>query len=76
MLALLALVPQLIGHTSINWALKFFAPSFVAVLILIEPVGSTILAYFLLGEGITWIRALGGALILVGIYLSAKGSGD
>ena len=74
MFALLALVPQLIGHTSYNWALKFFPPSFIAVVTLVEPVGSSILAYFLLGEGITWMRAVGGVLILVGIFISARGS--
>jgi drug/metabolite transporter (DMT)-like permease len=76
MFGLLALVPQLIGHTSFNWALRFFPPSFVAVVILAEPVGSTILAYFLLREGITHLRAVGGVLILSGIYISARGSGD
>jgi len=75
MFGLLALVPQLVGHTSFNWALKFFSPSFVAVVILAEPVGSTVLAYFLLQENIAWIRTVGGALILAGIYISARGRG-
>jgi len=47
---LLAVVPQLIGHTSLNWALKFFSATLVAVFILGEPIGASILAYLLLGE--------------------------
>nr|BAL56306.1 hypothetical conserved protein [uncultured Acetothermia bacterium]BAL60152.1 hypothetical conserved protein [Candidatus Acetothermum autotrophicum] len=71
-LVLLALGPQLIGHTSFNWALKHLPASTVAVIILGEPVGSTVLAYFLLGEPVTVLKGLGGLLILVGIYLSSR----
>ncbi len=73
-LVLLALGPQLIGHTSLNWALKHLSASTVAVIILGEPLGSTVLAYFLLGERVTALKAVGGALILVGIYLSSRRS--
>lgn len=71
-LILLAIGPQLIGHTSFNWALKHLPASTVAVIILGEPVGSTVLAYFLLGEPVTALKALGGLLILTGIYLSSR----
>jgi drug/metabolite transporter (DMT)-like permease len=73
-LALLALGPQLIGHTSFNWALKHLSASTVAVIILGEPVGSTVLAYLLLGEPVTALKAVGGLLILLGIYLSSRRS--
>lgn len=69
---LLALVPQLIGHTTLNWALKFFSATLVAVFILGEPIGATILAYFILGEPISNNLLLGGTLVLLGIYLSAR----
>lgn len=71
-LVLLAIGPQLIGHTSFNWALKHLPASTVAVIILGEPVGSTVLAYFLLGEPVTVLKAVGGILILAGIYLSSR----
>jgi drug/metabolite transporter (DMT)-like permease len=67
---LLALVPQLIGHTTFNWALKYLPASMVAVTILGEPVGSTILAYFILGEGLTTWKLLGGIFILAGILIA------
>lgn len=69
---LLAFVPQLIGHTTLNWALKFFSATLVAVLILGEPVGATILAYFLLKEPLTYKLFFGGTLVLLGIYFSAR----
>lgn len=69
---LLATVPQLIGHSSFNWALRYLPATFVAVTILGEPIGSTILAYFILAEVPTLVKLLGGALILTGIYLTSR----
>ncbi|MDI6754875.1 MAG: DMT family transporter [Thermodesulfobacteriota bacterium] len=69
---LLALFPQLIGHTTLNWALKFFSATLVAVLILGEPIGATILAFLLLKEPLTNQLLWGGTLVLLGIYFSAR----
>jgi drug/metabolite transporter (DMT)-like permease len=70
---LLAIIPQLIGHSTFNWALKFFSASTVAVLILGEPIGSALLAYWFLGEPLTVWKITGGACILVGIYITLGG---
>lgn len=67
---LLAVFPQLLGHTSLNWSLKHITATTVAVLILIEPVGSGVLAYIFLGEGVTTMQAFGSVLILAGIFVS------
>jgi drug/metabolite transporter (DMT)-like permease len=69
---LLAVFPQLIGHSTYNWALRYLPASFVAVTTLAEPVGSAILAYFILSERPTRGVLLGGVLILIGIYLAAR----
>jgi len=69
-LVLLALVPQLVGHTSFNWALARLPAVFVAVATLGEPIGATILAYFLLGEIPTTVRIFGAALVLAGIAVT------
>jgi drug/metabolite transporter (DMT)-like permease len=69
---LLALIPQLIGHTTFNWALKYLPASMIAVAILGEPIGSTILAYFILGEGLTTLKILGGISIFAGILIALK----
>ena len=69
-LVLLALVPQLVGHSSFNWALARLPAVFVAVATLGEPIGATVLAYFLLSETPTTIRMFGAALVLAGIAVT------
>jgi len=69
MLILLAVVPQLIGHSSLNLAVRLIPATFVAVAILGEPVGATALGYFILGEVPTVVEIVGGMLILGGIFM-------
>ena len=69
MMVLLALVPQLIGHSSLNLAVRLIPVTFVSVTILGEPVGATLLGYFILGEIPTANEIVGGLLILGGIFL-------
>lgn len=69
---LLAVFPQLIGHSTYNWALRYLPAAFVAVATLGEPIGSAILAFFLLQETPALAVIIGGALILFGIYLAAR----
>jgi len=71
-LFLLALVPQIMGHTTFNWALKYLPAAAVAVAILGEPIGSTILAYLILGEGLTLWKIIGGISIFSGILNALK----
>ncbi|MDD5370296.1 MAG: DMT family transporter [Anaerolineaceae bacterium] len=73
-LVLLALVPQLFGHTTFNWALRYLPAAYVSIALLGEPVGSTILAYFLLRETPNSIKLAGGVLILVGIFITSRSS--
>ena len=68
----LALVSQIIGHSSYNWALRWLSTSLIAISLLGEPICATILAYFLFDEGLSWSKFIGGALILSAIYLAAK----
>lgn len=71
-LFLLALVPQLIGHTTFNWALKYLPASVIAITTLGEPIGSTLLAYFILGEGLTIWKVIGGMSIFAGILIALR----
>ncbi len=71
-LLLLAVFPQLIGHSSFNWALGYLSAEYVAISLLGEPVASTILAVIFLDEIPTTIKVLGGILILTGIIISAR----
>lgn len=69
---LLALVPQLIGHSSFNYALAYLSAAYVSITQLGEPIGSTILAYFLLAERPTVIKLFGAILILAGIFIATR----
>jgi drug/metabolite transporter (DMT)-like permease len=71
-LLLLALIPQLLGHSSFNWALRYLSAAYVSITLLGEPIGSTILAYFLLGETPTALKIFGAILILLGIYIASQ----
>lgn len=70
---LLALGPQLLGHTTLNWALRQLSASTVAVATLGEPVVAALLATWLLGEPLTASVLAGGGLVLLGVYLSLRG---
>jgi len=76
LIILLAIIPQLIGHTTFNWTLRFLSPTTVAVLILGEPIGATILAYLFFGEVITTAKAVGLLILGTGVVLSAETSSD
>ena len=69
---LLALVPQLIGHSTFNWILRYVPAATVAIITLGEPVGSAVLAYFILREIPASLTLFGGCLILAGIYISIR----
>lgn len=71
-LVLLAVVPQVVGHTTFNWALKFIPPTTVSVLVLGEPIGASVLAYFIFGETISPQKGLGLLTLAAGILLSAQ----
>jgi drug/metabolite transporter (DMT)-like permease len=72
MLLGLALIPQLLGHTTYNYALAYLSAAYVSVAALGEPVGSSILAYFLLAETPSALKITGAALILAGIYIASR----
>ncbi len=67
---LLALGPQLVGHSAFNWGLKYFSTPKIAMLIITEPVGSALLAWAILRQMPTGFEAGGGLLILAGVYLT------
>lgn len=67
----MALISQLVGHTAMNAALRWFSPSAVAFTTLIEPVIAAILALFIFGEALTPGALAGGLLVLaaIGVFL-------
>lgn len=75
--ALLALGPMLIGHTGMNWALRYARAYQVNIVLLGEPIGATLLAALLPGirERPTSFTLVGGALVLGGILLAERKAG-
>lgn len=72
LLAGLAVGPQLLGHGSLSWALRYVGADVVAVVLLAEPIGASILAYFVLGELPGMGAWIGGPLLLAGIAVVAR----
>jgi drug/metabolite transporter (DMT)-like permease len=70
MFILLALIPQLLGHSALNWSLRYVPATMVTIAVLGEPVGATILAFFILKEVPMVIELIGGFLILAGIVIA------
>lgn len=71
-LALLALIPQGIGHTLLNWAMRRAPARLVSLAILGEPLGTSLLAMWLLHEVPGALQLSGAALILVGLVLAGS----
>lgn len=69
----LAIGPQLLGHTSFNYGLRYLSAAFVSVALLGEPIGSTLLALLILKEVPAPLEIIGGGIILIGIYLASRG---
>jgi len=67
---LVALIPQVIGHSAFNWALGYLPATFVALAVLGEPIGSTLLAWLFLDETPKAASLIGGVLILTGIAIA------
>lgn len=66
--------PQLLGHTALNWSLKRLSSSVVGASTLTEPVFAAALAWWLLGEPLSFIQIAGGALVLTGVWISLRSS--
>jgi drug/metabolite transporter (DMT)-like permease len=66
---LLALIPNMLGQTLFNWSIRWLSTSIISVAILFEPVGATILAYFILHETVLWTQLIGGLVVIAGIVL-------
>ena len=68
-LIFLGLVPTILGHNSIYYAIRYVSPTIVAAFPLGEPIIATIFAYFIFFEKITMNIFLGGIITLIGLIL-------
>ena len=70
---LIAFIPMILGHTLFNWALRYVEAPIVSVSLLGEPIGASLLALIILGELPPATTILGGAITLLGIYITSSG---
>lgn len=68
----MAVGPGVFGHTVINWALAHVESSVVSVSLVGEPVGSTLLAVLILSEVPGAVTLAGGAVVLLGIFVTSS----
>lgn len=72
-LVLLALLPQLVGHSSLNWSLGYLPATLVATAVMAEPVVASLLAWAVLDEAPPVASVAGGALVLAGVFTTLMG---
>ena len=69
----MTLGPQILGHTVLNWALRYVQASVISGTILAEPVVSALLAWLVLSEKPGLATLLGGVVVLLGLLLLLRG---
>ena len=69
-LTLAALVPQLVGHSLLTWALRHTRPTVVGLATIGEPIGSTALGWMIFGERVGVVVAVGCAITLAAVVLA------
>ncbi len=73
-LAGVALISQASGQGLIAFALAHLPASFSSVSLLVQPVAAALLAWAILGEALGPIEAVGGVIVLTGIWIAARAS--
>lgn len=71
---LIAIFPQMVGHTSFNWLLRWINPTLVTLAILFEPVGACFLGYLIFQEVPGVLVLVGAVVLLVGVAVAVYGA--
>ena len=69
----MGLIPQLIGHSSLNYLLEHFPAAIVSMFSQLEPIGSAVLALLLFRELPPNQQIVGSGIILVGVIMASRG---
>jgi drug/metabolite transporter (DMT)-like permease len=69
-----AVLSQIGGQMGVVWSLRYLPATITSVALLAQPVGTALLGWWLLGEQITGMEALGGGVVLAGISLASRSS--
>ncbi len=70
----LAIVAQIGGQTIIAYALAYLPSTLSSVSLLIQPLTAAIAAWIIFNETLSPIQTLGASILLMGIYMSKRGS--
>jgi drug/metabolite transporter (DMT)-like permease len=72
-MVLVAVFPQLIGHSSFNYALGYLSATYVGIATQSEPIGSAVLAFIIFQEIPRSVQLIGSVVILAGVILASLG---
>lgn len=70
---MMALASQVIGHTAINWSVRWVSPTLVTLALLFEPVGASILGYIVFEEIPSSLVFTGALVVLIGVTIAVVG---
>lgn len=72
----LAIVPTVFGHLIFNWLLRYVKPATISMSVLAEPVGASVLGFFLFGEALGAWQLVGGAFVIAGLTLYMRSEAE
>ena len=70
---IIALGPQIMGHTVLNWALRYVEAAIISGSVLAEPVVAAALAWLVLAEKPGLATVIGGVVVLSGLFFLLRG---
>ena len=69
----LAVVPQIVGHSALNYALRYLPATFISIATQLEPIGSAVAAFVFFRELPQPLQIVGSVAILVGVFIATMG---
>ncbi len=73
-LLVMGLVPQLLGHSAVNFVLEYFPATLVSLFSQLEPIGSAVLAFILFSELPPGQQIIGSGIVIAGVFLASRGN--
>ena len=71
-LLLLGIIPTILGHGSMYYAIRYVSPTVVASTPMGEPILASIMAWFLFQESVGFATLIGGSITLIGLFILTR----
>ena len=68
-LLILGIIPTILGHGSMYYAIRYVSPTVVASTPMGEPILASIMAWFLFQESVGFATLIGGSITLIGLFI-------